>query len=73
MKLPARDMPAEILEEKIADLPAIDDDEPTTAELVDMLRQALHEAKTGQTRPASEVLRELREMLASDDDSSRHR
>ncbi len=64
MKLPERDMPAEILEEKIADLPAIDDDEPTTAELVDMLRQALHEAKTGQTRPVEDLLRELDEIRA---------
>ncbi len=72
MILPERAMPSDILEEKIADLPAIDDDEPTTAELADILRQALHEANTGQTRPASEVLRELREMLASDDDASRH-
>ncbi len=43
-----------------------DDDEPTSEELVEMLRQALHEANTGQTRPAREVMRELREMLAAD-------
>ena len=69
MKLPERDMPAEILEEKIADLPAIDDDEPTTAELVDMLRQALHEAKTGQTRPVEDLLRELDEIRAENANS----
>lgn len=52
---------------------AIDDDEPTTEELVEMLRQAIHEANTGQTRPAREVMRELREMLAADANKSRHR
>ncbi len=69
MKSPERDMPAEILEEKIADLPAIDDDEPTTAELVDMLRQALHEAKTGQTRPVEDLLRELDEIRSENANS----
>ncbi len=73
MKQPERDASAEILDDRLAMDPSIDDDEPTTEELVAMLRQALHEAKTGQTRPASEVLRELREMMAADDDASRHR
>lgn len=50
-----------------------DDDEPTTEELVEMLRQAVQEANSGQTRPAREVMRELREMLAADADKSRHR
>ena len=52
---------------------ATDDDEPTSEELVEMLRQALYEANTGQTRPAKEVMRELREMLAADADKSRYR
>ena len=62
-----------LAEEVIEKDSEIDDREPTTEELVEMLRQALHEAKTGQTRPASEVMRELREMLAADADTSRHR
>ena len=50
----------------------LDDDEPTTEELVEKLRLALHQANTGQTRPAKEVIHEIREMLAADDDTSRH-
>ena len=52
-------------EEAVTDAPH-DDDEPTTEELIDMLRQAVHEANTGQTRPAREVMRELHQMLAAD-------
>ncbi len=48
---------------------SIDDDEPTTKELVEMLRLALHEAETGQTRPVEELLRELDEILAEDEDA----
>ena len=64
---------AKVVEEDSERSTAIDDDEPTTEELVEMLRQAIHEANTGQTRPAREVMRELREMLAADADKSRHR
>ena len=64
---------ADVIDEDSELASAIDDDEPTTEELVEMLRQAIHEANTGQTRPAREVMRELREMLASDADNSRHR
>ena len=45
---------------------SIDNDEPTTKELVEMLRESVHQANAGNTRPASEVMRELREMLAED-------
>ena len=45
-----------------------DDDEPTTEELVEMLRESLEDVKAGRTRPAREFLRELREMLAADAD-----
>ena len=68
-----RKTPAEIIDNDSEFTSAIDDDEPTTEELVEMLRQAVHEANTGQTRPAREVMRELREMLAADADNSRHR
>lgn len=61
---------AELLEKHRAVESPLDDDEPTSEELVEMLRQALHEANTGQTRPASEIMRELREMLAADADAS---
>ena len=67
MMQPERDAPAEILDDKVAMDPSIDDDEPTTEELVDMLRQALHEAKTGKTRPVEELLRELDEIRAEND------
>ncbi len=48
-----------------------DDDEPTTQELVEMLRESLEDVKAGRTRPAREFLRELRETLAADDDAGR--
>ena len=44
-----------------------DDDEPTTEELVEMLRESLEDVKAGRTRPARELLRELREIVAEDD------
>lgn len=47
-----------------------DDDEPTTVELVEMLREALEDVKAGRTRPAREIMLELREMLVADDDAS---
>ncbi len=50
---------------------AMDDDEPTTGELVEMLRASIKDVKAGRTRPAREFLRELREMLTEDDDAGR--
>lgn len=47
------------------------DDEPTTEELVEMLRESIEDVKAGRTRPAREFLRELREMLTEDDDAGR--
>ncbi|MCY4146019.1 MAG: hypothetical protein OXE95_09820 [Chloroflexi bacterium] len=45
---------------------AIDDaDEPKTEDLIEMLREALEDIKAGRTRPANEVMRELRQMLAA--------
>lgn len=49
---------------------AIDDDEPTSEELVEMLRESVQQANSGQTRPIEELLRELDEILAEDDDAS---
>ena len=43
------------------------DDERTTEDLAAMLRQALHEADTGQTRPVEELLLELDDILAEHD------
>ena len=50
----------------MADAP-LDDDEPTTEELVEMLRESVQQANAGQTRPIEELLRELDEILAEDD------
>ena len=52
----------------IADMPndIHDDDEPTTEELVEMLREALREADEGKTRPIEELFREMDEILAED-------
>ena len=46
-----------------------DDDEPTTEELIEMLRESVQQANSGQTRPVDELLRELDEILAEDDDA----
>ena len=43
------------------------DKTPTSEELAAMLRQALHEANTGQTRPVEKLLLELDEILAEHD------
>ena len=51
----------------------IDDDEPTSEELIEMVKQAIREVNEGKTRPADEVMREVREMLAADDDSGKTR
>ena len=43
-----------------------DDDEPTTEELIEMLREALREADEGKTRPIEELFREMDDILAED-------
>ena len=43
-----------------------DGDEPTTEELVEMLREALREADEGKTRPIEELFREMDDILAED-------
>ena len=64
---------AKAIDDDLAYDASLDDDEPTTEELVEMLRESLEDVKAGRTRPAREVMRELREMLAADADKSRHR
>ena len=59
---------AELIDEDSAFTSAIHDDEPTTEELVEMLRESLEDVKAGRTRPARELLRELREIVAEDAD-----
>ena len=46
------------------------DDEPTTEELIEMLRESLRDVEAGRTRPAREVMAEIREMLAADANAS---
>lgn len=65
-----RRMPAKVMEERGELAPEIDDDEPTTEELIEMLRESLEDVKAGRTRPVDELLRELDEILAEDDDAS---
>ena len=47
-----------------------DDDEPTTEELIEMLRESLRDVEAGRTRPAREVMAEIRETLAADANAS---
>ncbi len=55
-------------ETAVAEMPddIYDADEPTTEELIDMLREALREADEGKTRPIEELFREMDEILAED-------
>lgn len=61
---------AELIDEDSEFTSAIDDDEPSTEELVEMLRESLEDVKAGRTRPVDELLRELDEILAENDDAS---
>ncbi len=64
---------AEMMEE-VSEVDALaDDDEPTSEELIVMLKQAIREVNEGKTRPAREAMRELREMMAADDNASKLR
>ena len=64
-----RKTPAELIDKDSEFTSAIDDDEPTTEELVEMLRESVQQANSGQTRPIEELLHELDEILADDDDA----
>lgn len=65
-----RKTPAKEIEDNSKFTVAIDDDEPTSEELVEMLRESIEDVKAGRTRPVEELLRELDEILAEDDDAS---
>ena len=65
-----RKTPAKAIEDDSEFTVAIGDDEPTSEELVEMLRESLEDVKAGRTRPVEELLRELDEILAEDDDAS---
>ena len=43
-----------------------DDDEPTTEELIEMLREAMQDAEEGRTRPFDELLCRLNAIVADD-------
>ncbi len=60
----------DLLEDNDADHAPLDDDEPTTEDLVEMLRESLEDVKAGRMRPVEELLRELDEILAEDDNAS---
>ncbi len=64
-----RRAPAKVIEEDGGPAPELDDDEPTTEQLIETLRESLEDVKAGRTRPARELLRELREIVAEDADS----
>ena len=46
---------------------AINDDEPTPEQLVEMLKEAVRDVNEGRTRPVDELLHELDEILAEDE------
>ena len=66
--------PVKTIEEEpaVAEMPddIYDDDEPTTEELVEGLRQSLRDVEAGRTRPAREVMAEIRKLLAADANAS---
>ena len=55
-------------ETAVAEMPddIYDADEPTTEELIDMLREALRDAEAGRTRPFDELLCRLNAIAADD-------
>ncbi len=55
-------------ETAIAEMPddIHDDDEPTTEELIERLRQSLRDVEAGRIRPAREVIGEIRARRAAD-------
>lgn len=60
----------DLLEDNDADHAPLDDDEPKTEDLVEMLRESIEDVKAGRTRPVEELLRELDEILAEEDNAS---
>ena len=54
-QIPLDDLVREVIESYLAE-----DDEPTKEELLDDLRQGMRDAVAGRTRPADEVIEELR-------------
>jgi predicted transcriptional regulator len=48
----------------------LDDDEPTNEEILEDLRQAFRDVRAGRTRPAQEVMDEIRRELGLDADQS---
>ena len=66
--------PVKAIEEEpaVAEMPddIYDDDEPTTEALVEGLRQSLRDVEAGRTRPAREVMAEIRKLLAADANAS---
>ena len=60
---------AKAIDDDLAYDASLDDDEPTTEELVEMLRESLEDVKAGRTRPIAELLRELDDILAEDDNA----
>ena len=64
-----RKTPVNAIEEDSEFATSTDDDEPTAEELIEMLRESVQQANSGQTRPVDELLRELDEILAEDDDA----
>ena len=69
---PTAPVTADDAETAVTDMPddIHDVDDPTTEELIDMLREALHDVEAGRTRPAREVMAEIRKMLAADANAS---
>ena len=66
MMPPDREETAKLIEEASGFDASIDDGEPTSEELVEMLKQAIREVNEGKTRPIDELLCEVDETLRAD-------
>jgi hypothetical protein len=62
--------PADYIMALVDDDDTIDDPEEAAIDLEQQFREAWHEAMTGQTRPAQEVLDEIRREQMQNDDKS---
>jgi predicted transcriptional regulator len=65
-QIPLDDLVREVIENYLSG----EDDEPTKEELLDDLRQSMLDALAGRTRPADEVIEELRRKHQSNADDS---
>ena len=70
MMTPADRKPAAKVKDKDIEFDAsLEDDDPTTEEILENIRRSMKQALAGQTRPAREALAEIRREIEADADT----